>query len=139
MVAGSMTVKSKSFIWPLLLCAGVGGILLFICLSRKEEEKACSSIPAAVIASNPNLARSYIIEKAKKKCLEERICSAQVWAGSYPCEFTVNDLKECRDIDPALADYKMAQRHLEAEVQTCELRKVKSTQGVTVYQWIEED
>ena len=64
---------------------------------------------------------------------------AQVKTGSYAREFTVDDLKECEDIDPVLVDYKMAQRHIEAEVQTCELRKVKNSYRVTVYQWVGED
>jgi len=58
--------------------------------------------------------------------------------GSYPCEFTAYDLKECKDLDPALTDYKTARRHLEAEVETCELRKAENRHGVTVHQWMGE-
>ena len=136
-VAGSTTMKSKSYIWPLLL--GIGSILLFIYLSRKDEDdRVCSTVTAAVIASNPNLKRSLEIEKAKKECIKQRICHPDHFMGSYPCEFTAYDLKECKDLDPALADYKTARRHLDAEVETCELRKAENRYGVTVYQWMGE-
>ena len=47
----------------------------------------------------------------------------QIWENSCPCEFGAYELGKCRDLDPALADFKVAQRHLEAEVRTCELDK----------------
>jgi hypothetical protein len=129
-----MTVKSNSLLWPFLL--GVGGLVLLLCLDGEDHDrKTCSSVSAAVLASNPNLERSLQIESAKKSCIQDRICDPRVWRDSYPCEFTVYDFRECRDIDPALGDYKMAQRHLEAEVQTCELGKTKGRHGETVYQW----
>ena len=135
-VAGSMTMKNKSFIWPLLVGAGL--ILLGFLGKKDEDSRSCSSVPAAVIATNPNLKRSYEIEKAKNRCIKERICSSDILMGSYPCEFTAYDLKECKDIDPVLADYKTARRHLEAQVETCELRKAENRYGVTVYQWLGE-
>ena len=46
-------------------------------------------------------------------------------------------LKECEDIGPALADYKIARRHPEAQVETCQLTK-EDRDGVTVYLWTEE-
>jgi len=54
---------------------------------------------------------------------------------SGPCEFGAYDLGECRDLDSALADFKVAQRHLEAEVRTCVLDKRTNSLGQTVYQW----
>lgn len=103
-----------------------------------EDDRICSAVPAAVIAANPNLKRSLMIESAKKKCIKQRMCPPDVLMGSSPCEFTAYDLEECKDIDPALADYKTARRHLEAQVETCELRKVENRYGATVYQWTEE-
>ena len=127
-----MTMKSKSLIWLLLL--GVGGLLVF--LSRKDEDdRVCSAVPAAVIAANPNLKRSLEIENAKNKCIKERICRPDVLMGSSPCEFTAYDLRECKDMDAGLADYKTARRHLEAQVETCELDKAENSRDVTVYQW----
>jgi len=134
-VTGSMTVKNKSFLWPLLV--GIGSILVFICLSIENDNKTCSGVPAAEIAANPNLERSLEIHQAKNICIKQRICHPNTWTGSYPCEFTVHDLKECEDIDPALADYKIARRHLEAQVETCQLRE-EDRDGVTVYLWTEE-
>lgn len=137
MIGGSITMKCKSFAWPVLL--GIGGILFFIYLCVKDgNERVCSTVPAAVIASNPNLKRSFAIEKAKRQCIKQRICHPDHFMGSYPCEFTAYDLKECKDLDPALADYKTTRRHLEAEVETCELGKVENRYGVTVYQWMGE-
>lgn len=54
---------------------------------------------------------------------------------SGPCEFGAYDLGEYRDLDPALADFKVTQRHLEAEVRTCELDKRTNALGQTAYQW----
>lgn len=119
MVSGSNT--SKKVIWPLLL--GIGGFLILVWLVGKDENKrVCSRVPAAVLVSNSSLKRSYEIEKAKKKCIEEKICRPGDLVGYSPCEFTAYDLKECKDIDPSLADYKTAKRHLEAEVETCDLQ-----------------
>jgi hypothetical protein len=134
MVSGSNAMKT------LILLGGVIGVpLLLVCLMGKEENKrVCSTVPAAVLASNPSLKRSYVIEKAKKECIEKRICRPDDLVGNLPCEFTAYQLKECEDIDSALADYKTAQRHLEAEVQTCELSKIVGRRGETVYQWIEQ-
>lgn len=130
----SVTVKSNSLFWPFLL--GIGGLILLLCLDgENKDQKTCSPVSAAVIASNPNLERSLEIERAKRRCIRHRICNPQVWMGSYPCEFTIHELGECQDIDPALADYRVAQRHLEAEVQTCELDKATNRYGETVYQW----
>jgi hypothetical protein len=129
---------SKTVIWPLLL--GIGSLLVLVVLLAKDENKgtrACSTVPAAVLASNPNLTRSYQIEKAKKECIKERICNPELLVGYDPCEFTAYNLKECKDLDPALADYKTARRHLDAEVETCELSKVVGRHGETVYQWRE--
>lgn len=110
-----------------------------VCLGRKDEDnRNCSAVPAAVIAANPNLKRSLEIESAKNKCIEKRICRPDDLIGYLPCEFTADDLKECKDIDPALADYKTVRRHLEAQVETCELSKVENRYGVTVYKWMEE-
>ena len=132
MVSGSNA--SKTVIWPLLL--GIGGFLILVCLLGKDENRrVCSKVPAAVLASNPNLKRSYEIEKAKKECIEKRICRPDDLIGYSPCEFTAYELIECEDIDPSLADYKTAKRHLEAEVETCELSKVVGRHGETVYQW----
>ena len=132
-VDGSMTMKSKSLIWPLLL--GISGLVL-IYLSRKDEDdRVCSAVPAAEIAANPNLKRSLEIEKAKNKCIRERICRPDVLMGSSPCEFTAYDLQECKDMDIGLGDYKTARRHLEAQVETCELDKAENSRDVTVYQW----
>jgi len=86
-------------------------------------------------ARSPNLERSLQIEKAKKRCIRYRICNSQIWENSYPCEFGAYELGECRNLDPALADFKVAQRHLEAEVRTCELDKRTNRLGQTVYQW----
>lgn len=128
-----MTMKSKSLIWLLLL--GIGGFVL-VCLDRKDEnERVCSVVPAAEIAANPTLKRSLEIEKAKNKCIKERICRPDVLMGSSPCEFTAYDLQECKDVDVALGDYKTARRHLEAQVETCELNKAENGRDVTVYQW----
>lgn len=132
-----MTRKNKSLIWPLLL--GIGGLLLLLCLGRTDEDdRNCSVRPAAELAANPNLKRSFEIERAKNRCIKERICSLDVLMGSHPCEFTAYDLKECEDIDPGLADYKTARRHLEAQVETCQLGKVENRRGVTIYQLIEK-
>lgn len=92
-------------------------------LLRRRRSGTGNFVSAAVLASTPDLERSFEIERAKKQCIQERICNREVWDRSYPCEFTVYDLRECEDVDPALADYKVAQRHLEAEVKACELGK----------------
>ena len=130
-------MKSKTVIWPFLLVGGSLLVLLWLG-TRDENKRVCSTLPAAVLASNPDLERSYKIEKAKKKCIEQRICRPDDLVGYSPCEFTANDLKECEDIDPALGDFKTARRHLEAEVTTCELRKVVGRHGETVYQWVQQ-
>jgi hypothetical protein len=127
-------MKSKNAVSYLLL--GIGGLLfLGWLLTKDENQRKCSTIPAAVLASNPNLQRSYEIEKAKKKCIENIICNQDDLIGYSPCEFTAFDLAECKDLDPALADYKTARRHLDAEVETCELEKTIGRRGEAVYQW----
>jgi len=130
-------MKCKTAIYTLLL--GIGLVVFVWLLEKDGTKRVCSTVPAAELASNPNLERSYVIERAKKECIEQRICLPDEWAGSLPCEFTVPDLEECKDLDPALADYKTVQRHLEAEVKTCELSKVVGRHGETVYQWIERE
>jgi hypothetical protein len=132
-VTGSHARKLMEVTSPFLLVAGLA--LVGYLLSEGRHKRECSSMPAAVLASNPNLERSYEIEKAKKKCIEDIICRQDRLVGFSPCEFTAYDLKECADIDPSLADYKTARRHLEAEVKTCELRKVKGSHGETIYQY----
>lgn len=119
------------------LVAGIGCFLLFLWLVGKDENnRVCSPVPAAVLASNPNLKRSYAVEKAKKRCIERIICRPDDLVGNLPCSFTAYDVvKECKEIDRGLADYKMVQRHLEAEVETCELSKKVGHHGETVYQW----
>lgn len=130
--------KSEFSIWPFLL--GATCLLLWVLLGedKDEGERICSETPAAVLAANPDLKRSYVIEKAKKECIEQRICRAADLVGGLPCEFTAYTLKECKDLDPALADYKIARKHLEAQVETCELSKKVNRHGHTVYQWQEK-
>jgi hypothetical protein len=135
-VTGSETMKSKPCTWPLLLGVAAGVVLFLVWWGLKDDGKrTCSTVPAAVIASNPNLKRSMQIEKAKKECIEYVLCRQDELIGYIPCEFTAYDLKECTDIDPALGDFKVAQRHLEAEVETCDLEKTTNNRGVTVYRW----
>ena len=73
--------------------------------------------------------------QVKNKCIKERICHPDVLMGSSSCEFTVYDLQECKDMGVAVADYKTARRHLEAQVETCELDKAENSRDVTIYQW----
>ena len=131
----TVTGSNTSKIGCILLGAGA---LLFFFLLLGEDDKGsvCSTVPAAVLASNPNLERSYAVEKAKKKCIEKVICRPDDLVGNSPCQFTAYEIvNECKRIDPGLADYKMVQRHLEAEVSTCELSKAKDRNGNTVYLW----
>ena len=89
-------------------------------------------------ASNPNLERSLQIEKTKKQCIRRRICDSEVWIESYPFEFAACELGERRDLDPALADFKVAQKHLKAEVRACELDEKTNPLGMTVYHGMKE-
>jgi hypothetical protein len=132
-VTGSQTSKLVRIFAPFLLVGCLALTAYF--LSEGKRKRVCSSVPAAVLASNPNLERSYEIEDAKNKCITEIICNQSRLVGYSPCEFTAYDLRECRKIDPALADYKTARRHLEAEVKTCHLSKVEGSNGETVYQY----
>lgn len=132
---GTVTGSNASKIGCILLGAGVL-LFFFWLLGEEEERRACSTVPAAVLASNPNLERSYAVEKAKKQCIEKVICHPDDLVGNSPCQFTAYEIvNECKKIDPGLADYKMVQRHLEAEVSTCELSKAKDRHGHTVYLW----
>jgi len=74
----------------------------------------CSTILGRRLYSNLLLERS-------------RACLTRILSG--PCEFGAYDLGKYRDRDPALADFELAQRHLEAEVRTCELDKKTNPLG----------
>ena len=86
-----------------------------------------------VATTNPNTLRTLQIFLAKNKWLEQ----AQLDEAHPDIEFTVYDvMREAAEYDPALADWKVAKRHLEAEVALGHLDKrevVKNGRRITVY------
>lgn len=99
---------------------------------------------SAMLANNPGgvcgLLRSLKIEDAKNECVDDILCDPQLSERiregvniQRQCEFTIWDVeRECSHIDKALADYKIAERHLDAEVGQGHLRK-RTKAGKTVY------
>jgi len=100
--------------------------------ARELFEDEVLTFGATLLASNPSLVDSLKIERAKKKCVREKICRP---LNESECEFTIYNIqRECVCLHPSLADRKIVKRHLDAEVQIGELEK-KSRDGVVVYVW----
>jgi len=114
--------------WRILRASKLTERLEYVIKAGATER--ATTIKATLLANNPGLLPTLLIERAKKMWLEEESHRS----GHDRVEFTENDIRrEATKYHPSLKYKKVARRHLEAEVELGELEYNKES-GTYAYE-----